>query len=138
MDQIKIIARYTDGRMIKGHTGNFSPHRSFFHMMPNEGHEPVKLKMSELKAVFIVKDFGGNPRYRESRRFDDGSGWVSRKLKIQFSDGEVMHGSSMNYTPEAIGFFVQPADSNSNNDRVFIVNEAVETVSVQAGPVLVM
>lgn len=136
MDQIKIIARYTDGRMIKGRTGTFSPHRSFLHMMPNNGRELVKVRMSELKAVFIVKDFRENRRYRESRRFDDDRSWVSWKLTIQFADGEVMHGSSMNYSPEAIGFFILPADSHSNNDCVFIANEAAEPISVQAGPAL--
>lgn len=36
MEPIKVVARYTDGRIFEGHTHNFSPSRTEFHIYPLE------------------------------------------------------------------------------------------------------
>jgi hypothetical protein len=51
------------------------------------------------------------------------------KVKVTFFDGEVMYGSTNGYAPERKGFFIFPADEESNNERVFIIRES--TVAVE-------
>jgi hypothetical protein len=44
-----------------------------------------------------------------------------RKVVVTFQDGEVLTGSTLGYRAGDRGFFMQPADSQSNNLRVFVV-----------------
>lgn len=131
MPELKVIARYTDGRMVKGLTSNFWPTKQVFHISP-EGAGPQaptkEVRIDELKAVFVVHDLAGRPDYQERKGFDANSRISGQKLQVRFKDGEQMFGSSMTYDPTAPGFYLFPADPKSNNDRVFVVNAAVAQV----------
>jgi len=78
----------------------------------------------ELKALFFVKDFTGNSEHRELNQFTGGQ-IPGRKVEVTFADGEVIVGTTLGYDPSRPGFFVTPADPESNNLRVFIVSTAV-------------
>lgn len=54
---------------------------------------------------------------------------VGRIVKVQFEDGEIMVGSTLEYDPKSQGFSLFPIDVASNNVRVFVVNAAVRRVS---------
>lgn len=70
--------------------------------------------MSELKSVFFVKDFKGDPGYT-ARRFEESDRPTGRKVEVTFYDGEVIVGATMGYDPKRIGFFVIiPADSQQS------------------------
>ena len=75
--------------------------------------------MARLKAVFFVRDFNGNPAYRERKVFD-GAG-QGRRVEVTFADGEVIVGTTLNYRPDGQGFFLSPADPAANNTRIFVV-----------------
>jgi hypothetical protein len=47
---------------------------------------------------------------------------------VTFHDGEVLVGSTISYRYEGTGFFVQPADPRSNNQRVFVILSAIQHV----------
>lgn len=131
MAELKIIARYTDGRMVRGVTSNFWPTKKVFHVAAptgGGGAPPQEIALEQLKAVFIVKSFEGNADREERKSFTPGVPVSGQRLRVRFSDGEVMLGSSMTYDPTALGFFLFPADTESNNDRVFVVNAAVAAV----------
>jgi len=51
-----------------------------------------------------------------------------KKLMITFNDDEVLMGTTQGYHPDDTGFFLYPADPESNNIRVFIINTAVKSV----------
>ncbi|GAH52313.1 unnamed protein product, partial [marine sediment metagenome] len=51
-----------------------------------------------------------------------------RKLIVNFIDGEHLYGTSHSYGRYKIGFFVYPIDPKDNNDRIFVVHSAVESV----------
>jgi hypothetical protein len=124
----RIVARFADGRMLKGTTQDFSPAKDAFHVIGSEGgSRPVRVEIADLKAVFFVKSLVGNPSYTEIKEFDKPV--TGRKLQVTFSDGEVIVGSTQSYQPERIGFFVVPADPQSNNERIFVVSRAVQSVS---------
>jgi hypothetical protein len=72
-----------------------------------------------------VKDFTGNRAYYERKEFTAGQQLSGRKVEVTFADGEVIVGSVLGYDPRRLGFFVTPADPQSNNLRVFVISTAV-------------
>lgn len=131
MQRLKIIARYRDGRMVRGTTNNFAPGNPAFHVSlasAKWGDPPVKVAVNDLKAMFVVRDFKGDPKRPKKKWGQPGGGQYGHKLEVTFEDGEVMVGYSLNYDPTAQGFFVFPADPDSNNKRIFVVNAAVARV----------
>jgi hypothetical protein len=126
VNNAKIIARRLDGTVLKGHTRNFDPGRSAFTLMiadAPEGEREVTIRLDQLKAVFFVKDFEGNPEYNEKKEFFDPL--VGRRLQVTFTDGETLFGTSLSYDAAREGFFLFPVDRFSNNDKVFVVAAAV-------------
>ena len=124
---LKIIIRYRDGKLLKGYTNDFFPNKPAFHVQPGDeaAGQSIVVAVNELKAVFFVKDFKGDPGYTE-RRFVEGDRPAGRKVEVTFYDEEVIVGTTMGYDPKRIGFFVIPADPQANNLRVFVVTEAVK------------
>jgi len=64
MEKVKIVARYLSGKMIKGFTQDFAPHKPSFHIFSQETSAPnesVEILLKDLKAVFFVRDFAGRP-----------------------------------------------------------------------------
>ena len=127
---VKVIARYRNGRLVKGFTRNFFPNKDRIHISPPDDPygEGKGIVLKDLKALFFVRDFAGNPHYDESKVLVEETKLSGRPVEITFSDGEVMVGSTFGYAPGRQGFFVSPADSNSNNIKVFAVSIAVERV----------
>lgn len=124
----RVVARFADGRMVKGTTQDFSVSRDHFHVIPPEpGAAPVRVGMLGLKAVFFVKDHAGNRDYNEKKAFDKLV--PGRKLQVVFKDGEMLVGTTTAYDAARPGFFMTPADPQSNNDRIFVVAKAVRAVA---------
>jgi hypothetical protein len=128
MEPIKVVVRYADGRIIKGYTNDFFPNKPMFHIRPVDSepaHKGTEIIVAELKAVFFVKDFAGNPAYDERKHFIEGQTISGRKIEVTFKDNEVLVGTTLGYDPQRIGFFLIPADPDSNNIRAFAVVTAV-------------
>ena len=128
----KVVARYADGRIVKGMTADFFPGKDLFHLTLVGGSEsasPLEIHVPDLKAVFFVKDFEGNPDYHEHQDFDTGHASLGRRIKVCFKDGEVIVGTTTGYQPSRPGFFVEPADADSNNERCYVVSAATTEVS---------
>jgi hypothetical protein len=131
MEKVKIIARYLNGRMIKGFTQDFAPTKPGFHIFPTEAVNPMENKeilLRDLKAVFFVRDFGGRADYDERKKYASEERPSGRIVEVTFNDGEVLVGSTLGYDPKRPGFFVFPADPKSNNARVFALSKAVRLV----------
>ena len=125
----KIVVRYADGSLAKGFTQDFHPSREQFSLWPSIHARPaerVSVALARLKAIFFVKDFNGNPGYRERKSFTVGG--QGRRIEVSFADTEVILGTTLNYRKDAAGFFVVPADPASNNTRIFVVAAAVRGV----------
>ena len=129
----KVVVRFADGRVLKGTAADFFPGKDLFHVSPvgdPEGHGTVAVRVAELKAVFFVKDFAGNPEYRERLEPDALHPALGRRIKVVFDDGEVVEGTTTGYQPTRPGFFVEPADPGSNNERCYVVAAATRKVSL--------
>lgn len=128
----RIVIRYQNGRLMKGVTNDFLPAKDRFHLIPLDSEpnsKPLEIAVAELKAIFFVKDFAGNAGHKEVKQFDPSKPAPGRKIRVVFKDGEVMVGITQGYQPERQGFFVLPADGQSNNERCFVITSATREVT---------
>lgn len=120
----KVVAAYLDGRRLKGYVHDFSPVRDHVFLFP-EGMEPkpgehgIRVGFSELKALFFVKSFAGDPTHID---LADGFPRPGKKVEVTFADGEKIVGFTVAYNLKNPGFFLQPLDQAGNNDHIFVVN----------------
>jgi len=127
----KVVARFVDGRMVKGMTSDFVPGKDRFHVMPGEpGSRPVPIETRDLKALFFVKDLSGNPAHVERKEFEEGKAVAGKRIRVVFADGEVMIGSTNGYQAGRPGFFYVPADSSSNILRCYVIVAATTEVTL--------
>lgn len=125
METNKVVARFKNGSLMKGKTNDFFPTKTSFHLQTLTG-ETEKIDVEQLKAFFLVKDFEGNQSYNE--KFNDEVAGAGRKIRVTFSDGESITGYTLGYSPDRRGFYMTPADLNSNNVRIFVVKSASEKI----------
>lgn len=118
----RLIVRFADGRVLKGRSQDFSPLRDQFHIRRLGRSEQFAVSVEDLKAVFYVKYFDGKPFRKAPKGFPATTARPGRKVIVKFSDGEELYGVTQSYSPGQRGFFVYPADMESNNERVFVVN----------------
>jgi hypothetical protein len=129
----RIVAHYQDGHVVKGVTNDFLPAKDRFHVLPVDGApgtRPAEVLVGDLKALFFVKDFAGRPEHQRSQVFDPKVPLSGRKIRVSFKDGEILVGTTQGYQAGRSGFFVIPADPQSNNERCFVVASATSQVSL--------
>ena len=127
-----VVARYRDGRIIKGVTYDFGPQKRGFHVnsLGEDVGKVSEVLFPELKAVFFVKSLEGrkgplSPKELSEER-PEPAGPI--KVKITFFDGETLVGTTHGYTVEREGFFIVPLGKDGNNLRIFIISSAVKDV----------
>ena len=131
MEHNKLVLHYADGRILKGHSEDFSPTKPNFDLFQATAETTGKsnrILVQELKGVFFVRDFEGDSQYNERKTFSDNERPAGRKVEVTFKDREVLVGSTMGYDSQRQGFFFFPLDHQSNNLRVFVINAAVSKV----------
>jgi hypothetical protein len=128
----QVVARFADGRLLKGVTADFFPNKDVFHVSDASsplGSEPVEVRTAELKALFFVKDYAGDPEHLDRNEFEPSQHPAGRPIKVVFKDGEVLVGTTTGYQPGRPGFFLVPADETSNNERCYVVTAATSEVA---------
>ena len=130
----RVVARLEDGTTIKGTTPDFFPNRAVFHIEPVDGGLPVVVRTESLKALFFVRELAGDMMRRDVRGFIAGPGETKqgKKLAVLFKDGELLCGYTLSHQPDRDGFFLFPADPESNNIRVYVLSAAA--AEIKAGP----
>jgi len=132
----KVVAHFKDGRVVKGHTRDFSPERRSFMLQPYSGDSgPVPVFLDDLKAVFHVKTFEGDPNHPPrgpkigsiaEARFSKVEE-QARRVALQFVDGERLWGYAQLADEETVpGFFFFPTDPSDNNLRVYVVKSSLK------------
>jgi hypothetical protein len=123
----KVVARFRDGRLVRGYTADFHPSKPQLHLS-KEPHssDTLFLQLAQLKALFFVRDFAGDQTRVDRQEF--GAAPQGRKVAVTFNDGEILIGSTLGYRGEGNGFFVHPADPRSNNLRVFVAPGSTQQV----------
>ncbi len=127
-----VVARYRDGRIIKGTTYDFGPQKKRFHVVPlgEEGGKVSEVLFSDLKAVFFVKSLEGKQDHPLTKDVSEEKAepGTQMKVKITFLDGETLMGTTQGYALEREGFFIVPLEEDSNNLRIFVMSKAVKAV----------
>jgi hypothetical protein len=132
----KVVVRYADGRFTKGKTYDFQVGRPRFHVFAEPRASdalPVRVDMSDLKAVFFVRDLAGRAQHTDRGEFpkDRPTGPRSGfRVAVTFRDGEVLIGTTENPPSASRGLLVVPADPQSNDLRVYVVPTAVRSVRI--------
>ncbi|GJM43825.1 MAG: hypothetical protein DHS20C21_06670 [Gemmatimonadota bacterium] len=122
----RVVARFCDGQIVRGHTSDFRPGRATFAVTPpNEA--SVRVLVDELKALFFVKSLDGNPRHIHDNGFSE-EPKVGRRVWVTFQDGEQLAGRAPSVNPENEGFFLFPNDWESNLERAWIVLRSTKSV----------
>ena len=126
----EVVLRFRDGNLTRcSLTRDFTPLDYVVEAETDEG-ETVKASMSDLKAVFFLK----NPQRREAE-LQLGSMAVEppagAPTRVEFFDGEIIHGVVQEYRMEESGFFLYPTSPESNNEKVFVVARSINTLSLE-------
>ena len=127
----EVVLRYRDGSTRKGRLHrDFSPGDEAVEVVTSDG-ERVVAELPDLKAVFFIKD----PRRRDLEVQISGldllpaSGGAA--ARVEFFDGEVVHGRVAQYSVKERGIFLFPTAPESNNERIFVVVQALKTLYVE-------
>ena len=138
MDRQKIVLRFIDGRLIKGHIDEFSPKADSI-LIEEESGAGRRFAMDELKAIFFVRTFTGDRNRSEKKSFEKENP-PGKRVFVKFKDGESMVGYVEGEVPWEKGFFLEPVrgkgfflipvDDASNNTKVFVIAQSVWEVTV--------
>jgi hypothetical protein len=130
----KVVARFRDGRVIKGISLDVDPAKPVFHLRPAQG-AAMEIKLTDLKALFFVRSLEGNPTHKEARALAPGDARSrgSTLVTLRFADGEAIIGLTIRFPPNKPYFFVVPVDTKSNNIRILINRDAVTSMEAAAG-----
>ena len=121
-----VVARFLDGRVVKGQTLDVDLARPTFHVRP-----PTKvnteIRLAELKALFFVRDLTGDPDRNDGHELeaDDARARGAQPIEVEFADGERIVGLTVRYPPVRPYFYILPADNGSNNIRILVNRAAV-------------
>jgi hypothetical protein len=127
----EVVLRFRDGHLTRAVlTREFTP-LDFAVEAETEGGETLQINISDLKGVFFLKDPG-------KREADMQIGAVvsdppqGAPARVEFFDGEIIHGYVQEYRMENSGFFLYPTSPESNNEKVFVVAQSINTLSLEA------
>jgi hypothetical protein len=123
----KLVIHYADGRLLKGWSPDIFPNRPSFHFTDSATEKTSEIRLADLKGVFYVKDYVGHPGQRQ-RRYDVQRVGLGRRVRVRFSDGEVIEGYTSGYSPGRLAFFLFPPDPDDNTERVLVVTGATTEV----------
>jgi hypothetical protein len=115
MEPVKVVARYINGRRVKGFSQDFFPNKDRFHVYPpaKPSGEAAEVLLKELKAIFFVKDFAGNYMYNERKEYMQGESLRSKGgSDVQGWRGCGRTTLAMTQAGQA---FIFPADPKCNN-----------------------
>jgi hypothetical protein len=124
----KLVVHTAVGRIVKGQATDFSPMKDSFHLQSiDPPGKTMEVFLTNLKAIFFVKDFYGNPAYEEKKDFSNAPSY-GKRVKIIFQDGEVFYGISDAIHRNRVGFFIFPADPDANTIRAFVLNDSIAMI----------
>jgi hypothetical protein len=128
-----VVAHFLDGSLVKGVSLNIDPGKPTCHIRtPEKG--MVEVRLADLKALFFVRSFDGDPVRRDESRLasDDPRRIGAHPVEVEFRDGERLVALTPHFPLTRNLFYALPADRTSNNERV-LVNQAA-CVAVKAAP----
>ena len=127
----RVVVRRLDKGLIKGFIDPKGYLASDVALLDREG-RLAHIPMHDIKAVFFVRDFEGNPDRAERKIFRSRPRLAGLWVRMTFKDTEVLEAILPNNLLEIdpLGFLVTPPDVYSNNLRIFIPRTALTEMEV--------
>ncbi len=126
-----VVLRFLDGRAERcSLSKEFEPGIDAVEVILEDG-TTCSVKLGELKAVFFLKD----PRRRKLEMelgVSPEETPAGANARVEFLDGEIIHGRVERYSVADRGFFLHPAATETNNEKIFVVASALRTLAIEA------
>ena len=92
----------------------------------------VSIPIGQVKGVFFVRDFEGNPQRPERKIFHSRPRQSGLWVRMVFKDNELLEGLTPNnlLDLDPAGFYITPPDVYSNNLRIFIPRNSLTAIEV--------
>lgn len=126
----KVVVHFTNGALIRGFAGEYAALDDRLHLASyTEPGMHVTVDLRDVKAVYFVKDFFGDPAHQEKNGFEKTPLGKSGLMLVEFKDGEKLWGyPDLPASRGEIGFVMRPADMSGNNESVFVSTAATKLV----------
>lgn len=128
----KVIVRKMNRDTLNGYVGSSFIVDGKLEMLNTSGNV-VLIELSDVKSVYFVREFGDadlSSRKTFTTRPRSEGLWI----RLKFRDNEVMEGMMPNnltqFSPE--GFLINPPDTRSNTQRIFVPRTALSELKVLA------
>ena len=127
----RVVVRKLDKGLVKGFLDPKGYLTSDLEVLDREG-RLVHIPMVEVKGVFFVRDFEGNPDRAERKVFRSRPRLAGLWVRMTFKDTEVLEALLANnlLDLDPLGYLVTPPDVYSNNLRIFIPRTALTEMEV--------
>lgn len=121
----KAIVRTRDGQVHLGFVAKKALGPKF--AILNRQAEEVPFNLRDVKAIFFVKDFKGDPSYEEIRFLNKQKASPAVWVRLKFFDGETLEGRIENNVSLLLsgGFYLWPSDSETNNECAYVSKAAL-------------
>jgi hypothetical protein len=128
----KVVVQTREKKLYKGFSKSDFITDSKVKLIDEKGNQ-FDLPLEDLKAVFFVRDFNGNPEYDEVRFLTSQEKpirWIVAEL--QFTDGEVVEGKIRNDQGllNEPGFYLYPTDEVGNTEVIYVVKSSTVAFKV--------
>ncbi|HEY6105887.1 MAG TPA: hypothetical protein VIV59_07890, partial [Anaeromyxobacteraceae bacterium] len=115
----RVVVHTLEGQVLRGTIADVDLDATAIPLVAAPGNAPEPVAAARVKAIFFMLLPGGRPPAPEGSR-----------VRVTFRDGRQVAGFSPDYDPQAVGFFMIPADSRTNTGRIWVYRAAVRQVSV--------
>jgi len=133
MERRKVIARKTNGEILKGYVEAAPENEKDDNItLLSLTDEVVKIPKQDMKALFFVKKFSGNKEYSEVKFFESQPKIDGLWVRLTFYDDEMLEGivsNSIRFLSDD-GFYLKPPDPNSNNRLMYVIKAALKDFTV--------
>jgi hypothetical protein len=143
-EEHKVVIRLNSGEVVKGHIevngrdltpSLVSPDLGssavvFVRTLGTKDSLPVQLQ--DIKAIFIVKSFRGDPKRKGVRFYSNGPAVGSIWVEVQFKDNEIMEGLIENSVQHLLGdgLLLKPSDPGTNNIAIYLNKASIASYRV--------
>ena len=144
-EEQKIVIHLATGEVSKGYLGASDKHNPALCFKAEDGSdcgtisvrmlglkETLPIQIRDVKSIFFVKSFRGDPKRKGVRFYSDGPAVGSIWAEIRFKDNEVIEGLIENSLEHLIGdgFMLRPSDPGSNNICIYVNKGAIASYRV--------